>query len=127
MNEKNNIPMEYQPISMWGYFGYEILFAIPCIGWILLLVFAFGGTRNINVRNFARSYFCLLIIVAVLFGIFMLLSGVYAANVQGKKQETISFLMMQQVKEDLKQLKFALLAIFIYACFMQVIFGTVVR
>ena len=72
MNERNNIPMEYQPISMWGYFGYEILFAIPCIGWILLLVFAFGGTRNINVRNFARSYFCLLIIVAVLFGIFML-------------------------------------------------------
>ena len=51
MNERNNIPMEYQPISMWGYFGYEILFAIPCIGWILLLVFAFGGTRNINVRN----------------------------------------------------------------------------
>ena len=55
MNERNNIPMEYQPISMWGYFGYEILFAIPCIGWILLLVFAFGGTRNINVRNFASS------------------------------------------------------------------------
>ena len=81
MDEKNNIPMEYQPISMWGYFGYEILFSIPCIGWILLLVFAFGGTRNINVRNFARSYFCLLIIVAVLFGISMLLSGVYAANV----------------------------------------------
>lgn len=35
-----NIPYEYKPISMWGYFGYQILFAIPCIGWILLLVFA---------------------------------------------------------------------------------------
>ncbi len=81
MDEKNNIPMEYQPISMWGYFGYEILFSIPCIGWILLLVFAFGGTRNINVRNFARSYFCLFIIGVVLITIFMLLSGVYAANV----------------------------------------------
>lgn len=33
--------------------------------------------------------------------------------------------MMQQLKEDLKQMKFALLAIFIYVCFMQVIFETV--
>ncbi len=80
MNEKNNIPMEYQPISMWGYFGYEILFAIPFVGWIFLLVFAFGGTRNINVRNFARSYFCLFIIVVVLVAIFMLFSGAYVAN-----------------------------------------------
>lgn len=62
-----NIPMQYQPISMWGYFGYEILFAIPIIGWIILLIFALGGTSNINVRNFARSYFCLLIIIVILF------------------------------------------------------------
>ena len=51
---------------MWGYFGYQILFAIPLIGFILLLVFALGGTRNINLRNFARSYFCLLIILVIL-------------------------------------------------------------
>ena len=51
---------------MWGYFGYEILFVIPCVGFIVLLVFAFGGTRNINLRNFARSYFCFLIILVAL-------------------------------------------------------------
>ena len=28
----NDVPEEYKPISMWGYFGYEILFAIPLIG-----------------------------------------------------------------------------------------------
>ncbi len=65
------IPSEYRPISMWGYFGYEILFAIPIIGWILLLVFALGGTSNINLRNFARSYFCFLIIIAIIFIIAM--------------------------------------------------------
>ena len=27
MNDKN-LPYEYKPISMWGYFGYEILFSI---------------------------------------------------------------------------------------------------
>lgn len=64
-NNQNNIPSEYKPISMWGYFGYQILFAIPIIGFILLLVFSFGGTRNINLRNYARSYFCLFIIIVV--------------------------------------------------------------
>ena len=65
-NIPDNIPEEYRPISMWGYFGYELLFAIPCIGFILLIVFALGGTKNVNLRNFARSYFCFLIIVVVL-------------------------------------------------------------
>lgn len=68
MNENvgSNIPEEYRPISMWGYFGYEILFSIPCIGFIMLLVFALGGTKNVNLRNFARSYFCFMIIIIVL-------------------------------------------------------------
>jgi hypothetical protein len=76
-----NIPEEYKPISMWGYFGYEILFSIPCVGFILLLVFSFGGTKNLNLRNFARSYFCFMIIVAIILVIFMLVAGTgIAAN-----------------------------------------------
>lgn len=32
-NQKTpKIPESYTPISMWGYFGYEILFSIPIIG-----------------------------------------------------------------------------------------------
>lgn len=61
-----NIPEEYKPISMWGYFGYEILFAIPIVGFIALLIFALGGTKNVNLKNFARSYFCALIIILVI-------------------------------------------------------------
>lgn len=63
---ENNIPAEYKPISMWGYFGYEILFSIPLIGFICLIIFAFAS-NNKNVKNFARSYFCMLILVIVLF------------------------------------------------------------
>lgn len=59
------IPAEYTPISMWGYFGYSILFAIPLIGWILVIIFALTAA-NRNLRNFARSQFCLLIIWIVL-------------------------------------------------------------
>jgi hypothetical protein len=66
MSDYNNIPESYKPISMWGYFGYEVLFSIPVIGFIILLVFAFGGSGNVNVKNFARSYFCLFILFMIL-------------------------------------------------------------
>ena len=81
-----NIPNEYKPISMWGYFGYEILFSIPCIGFIMLCVFAFGGTTNINLKNFARSYFCFLIIgIILIFIVFAILAflGVFATGTNG--------------------------------------------
>lgn len=60
------IPDEYRPIGMWGYFGYQILFAIPVIGWILCIGFAFMA-NNRNVRNFSRSQFCWLIIYIIAF------------------------------------------------------------
>ena len=64
--ENKNIPEEYRPISMWGYFGYEILFSIPVIGFIFLIVFAIGA-KNVNKKNFARSYFCYTIICFLVF------------------------------------------------------------
>lgn len=70
------IPEEYQPISVWGYFGYSLLFGVPCVGFIFLVVFALGGTKNINLKNWARSYFCLLLIGLIISIIFTLLGGV---------------------------------------------------
>lgn len=72
---KSQIPPEYQPIGMWGYFGYQLLFAIPIVGFICLIVFSVGGTRNVNLKNFARSYFCIYIIAAILL-ILLYLGGV---------------------------------------------------
>lgn len=43
---EDNIPDEWKPISMWGYFGYEILFSIPLIGLILLIVFPSAERRT---------------------------------------------------------------------------------
>ena len=67
-NGSSNIPPEYTPISMWGYFGYELLFSIPCVGFILLIVFDISAI-NVNLKNFARSYFCFLIILLIITGI----------------------------------------------------------
>ena len=66
MSDYNSVPEKYRPISMWGYFGLEILFSIPVIGFIFLVVFALGGTKNVNKRNFARSYFCFVVIFVII-------------------------------------------------------------
>ncbi len=59
---EDRIPEEYQPLSPWAYFGLQILFAIPIVGFIFLVIFSINGS-NLNRRNFARSYWCSLIIV----------------------------------------------------------------
>ena len=66
--------MNDRPLSPWAYFGLEILYSIPIIGFIFLLIHAIGG-GNINRRNFARSYFCVLIIVLIAGVIFFLVGG----------------------------------------------------
>lgn len=82
LNNKANIvdaiPKEYKPISTWGYFGYEILFSIPIIGFIILIIFALGGSGNQNVKNFARSKFCLLVVALALIGVACLIAGIDA-------------------------------------------------
>lgn len=67
--------LDYTPLSMWGYFGYNLLFAIPLIGWIFLLITALGGlSNNVNLRNYARSFFCVLLIVGCIFLLMIALS-----------------------------------------------------
>ncbi len=65
-----------KPISAWGYVGYSILWAIPVLGQLLWLCAALFA-KNQNKKNYARSYFCALILgiliavvaVAVVFGL----------------------------------------------------------
>ena len=73
MKKTYNVPAEFQPVSMWGYFGYSLLFSIPVVGTILIFVFAFGS-KNINKRNFARSYFCTLILALIIIGVIVLIA-----------------------------------------------------
>lgn len=65
-----NLPEEYKPLSPWTYFLLNIVYAIPLIGFIVLIVMALGGTDNINKRNYARSFFCSLLVSAILILIF---------------------------------------------------------
>lgn len=68
------IPEKYRPISAWGYFGYSLLFWLPIAGFILLIVFSFDNS-NINRRNYARSYFCALLLVVIIVVVFIALGA----------------------------------------------------
>ena len=65
MEENQNIPAQYRVLSAWSYFGYKLLFAIPLVGFICAIIFAFDDS-NLNRRNFARAYFCGMILVGIL-------------------------------------------------------------
>lgn len=68
---------QFRPLSPWSYFWYSVLFALPVIGLISLLVFSFNST-NINRRNFARSFWCA-ILMAIL--VALIIFGLSAAGV----------------------------------------------
>lgn len=79
-DQPNNIPNEYKPLSAWAYFGYNLLFAIPLVGFIMLIVFSFDSS-NINRRNYARSFFCaylIALIIGVIVAILFTVLGVTA-------------------------------------------------
>ena len=63
MSENGN--NQYRLLSPWAYVGYGILFTLPVIGWILAIVFALNDD-NLNRRNFARGYWCMVLVVVIL-------------------------------------------------------------
>ena len=68
----NNVPEEFQPLSPWQYFWVQILYGLPVIGFIFLIIHAIGA-GNINRKNFARSYFCVLILALIITGVVLLI------------------------------------------------------
>jgi hypothetical protein len=60
-----NLQEQYRPLSPWAYFWLQILYAIPILGIIFLIIHAIGS-YNINRRNFARSYFCIYVIIGII-------------------------------------------------------------
>lgn len=73
-NENN----QYRLLSPWAYVGYGLLFTLPVIGWILAIVFVLNDD-NLNRRNFARGYWCgvlVAVIVVVILSIAGMVMGV---------------------------------------------------
>ena len=92
-NPANYIPPQYKPISVWGYLGYEILFSIPVIGFIMMLVLAFAP-ENVNVKNFARSFLLWILLVTIIVVIVAVIitavTGVGIMGLVGAYNEAVS-------------------------------------
>ena len=52
---EQDLPEEYKVVSMWKYFGLNILFALPIVGIIAMVVFSFAASKNKNITNFSRA------------------------------------------------------------------------
>lgn len=53
-------------VGSWGFVGSILLLGIPVVGFIVALVWAFGGVSNQNLRNLARANLLLLLIWTVI-------------------------------------------------------------
>lgn len=73
---KENLPDQFRILSPWAYFGLQILYSIPVVGFIFLLIHTFSA-GNLNRRSFARSYWCALLILGGL----AVVAGIIAAAV----------------------------------------------
>ena len=92
--DDHRIPSRYAPLSAWAYFGLSILYAIPVVGLIFLLIHTFSSS-NINRRSYARSYWCRLLLVLIIFGI---LYGFAVATGRSEEfQNAITQSVQQQV------------------------------
>ena len=72
-----DLPPQFRPMSPWAYLGCSLLFSIPLIGFLCLLIFTFSK-ENINRRNYARSYWCAILVVLILFAV-LAATGVLSA------------------------------------------------
>lgn len=80
--QSGEIPSKYRPLSPWKYFWLSILFSIPIVGFIFLLVFSFNGS-NINRRNYARSYWCGLLIALIIILIYVVIAVAFLGGIGG--------------------------------------------
>ena len=64
-------PSNTEPLRVGQYILMFILLSIPIVGFILTLVWAFGGSVNLNKKNYARAVLILAVIgivLSILFG-----------------------------------------------------------
>ena len=68
----------YEPVSIGSWIGVWLLSCIPIVGFIMLIVWACGGTRKQSLKNWARAQFIILLILiltAAIVGVIMYATG----------------------------------------------------
>lgn len=76
---ENMLPEDYKPVTVGQYVGYTFLFSLPIIGFIMVLITAFGSDKSISLRNYAKSYLVWFAISIALVFIMFFFAGMLAA------------------------------------------------
>jgi len=76
---------KYELISAWGYIGISLLMCIPVVGLILMIIWACGGCRKLQKRNYARA----MLIMFLIGFLFSLIFGFIAKKTVNKVVENI--------------------------------------
>ena len=63
------------PMSVKDWFITIFVLAIPLVGIVMYLVWAFGSTGNLNRRNFCRASLLWVVIAFAIFFVFILFAG----------------------------------------------------
>ena len=79
--EYGSVQSNREPLSVGNYIVMFILCAIPIVGLICLLVWAFGGGSNLNKKNYARAALILSLIALVLWIIVIVVGGVAIGSI----------------------------------------------
>ena len=77
---KEELPSQFRVMSPWAYFGLEILYTIPVVGFIFLIIHSFSS-KNLNRRSFARSYWCALLIVGGIALVAVILGAILGVSI----------------------------------------------
>lgn len=64
-----------EPLTVGQYIGMMILSGLPLVGFILLLVWAFGSEANLNKKNYAKAVLLLMVIGVALSILFSIVFG----------------------------------------------------
>jgi len=70
----------YAVMSMGSFVLASILMSIPVIGLFICLIWAFGGSKNLNRRNYSRAFLILAAIGLVLGGLIALILSMTASS-----------------------------------------------
>ena len=76
-------------VSVGKYLGYILLFSFPIVGFIMLLVKAFGDKKDKNISNLAKAQLILIVIVTVLSIVLSIAFGALIASaISGNSTQT---------------------------------------
>ena len=78
------VPFDSEPMSVKDWVITLIILALPLINIVMMLVWAFGGTGNINRRNYCRAsllIFAIILGLAICVSLLTVLVGLVAGSV----------------------------------------------